>query len=101
MILNDFFSRRTDILFKHDGTLDKYIGDGLMAVFGAPMAKEDNAERAIRAAQKMMEALPHRSLFLFLPNKAGYVFFQQTVLFAQGLELHLCLYRFAIRFFQP
>ncbi|MGE5842061.1 MAG: adenylate/guanylate cyclase domain-containing protein [Deltaproteobacteria bacterium] len=56
-ILNDFFSRMTDILFKYDGTLDKYIGDGLMAVFGAPMEKEDDAERAIHAAQQMMQAL--------------------------------------------
>jgi len=55
--LNDFFSRMTDILFKYDGTLDKYIGDGLMAVFGAPMEREDDAERAIRAAQEMMQAL--------------------------------------------
>jgi adenylate cyclase len=57
LILNDFFSRMTDILFKYDGTLDKYIGDGLMAVFGAPMEKEDDAERGIRAAQEMIQAL--------------------------------------------
>jgi adenylate cyclase len=57
LILNDFFSRMTDILFKYDGTLDKYIGDGLMAVFGAPMEKEDDAERGIRAAQEMLQAL--------------------------------------------
>jgi adenylate cyclase len=57
LILNDFFSRMTDILFKYDGTLDKYTGDGLMAVFGAPMEKEDDAERCIRAAQEMIQAL--------------------------------------------
>jgi len=57
LILNDFFSRMTDILFKYDGTLDKYIGDGLMAVFGAPMEKHDDAERGIRAAQEMIQAL--------------------------------------------
>jgi len=53
MILNQYFSRMTDIIFKYDGTLDKYIGDGLLAVFGAPMEKENDAERAIRAALDM------------------------------------------------
>jgi adenylate cyclase len=57
MILNQFFSRMTDIIFEYDGTLDKYMGDGLMAVFGAPMEKEDDTERAIFAALKMKESL--------------------------------------------
>jgi adenylate cyclase len=57
MILNQYFSRMTDIIFKYDGTLDKYIGDGLMAVFGAPMEKEDDSHRAIQAAQEMRSDL--------------------------------------------
>ncbi len=57
MILNVFFSQMTDIIFKYGGTLDKYIGDALMGVFGAPMEKEDDPERAILAAQEMMKTL--------------------------------------------
>ncbi|MBN1103975.1 MAG: GAF domain-containing protein [Deltaproteobacteria bacterium] len=57
MLLNRYFSRMTDIIFTHDGTLDKYIGDGLMAVFGAPMEKKDDPERAILAALEMRSDL--------------------------------------------
>jgi adenylate cyclase len=57
MLLNRYFSRMTDIIFAHDGTLDKYIGDGLMAVFGAPMEKKDDPERAILAALEMRSEL--------------------------------------------
>jgi adenylate cyclase len=56
-ILNRHFHRMADIVFQYGGTLDKYLGDGLMAVFGAPMEKEDDAERAIQAARQMRQEL--------------------------------------------
>jgi adenylate cyclase len=57
LLLNDYFSRMTDIIFKYEGTLDKYIGDAIMAVWGAPLDMADHATRAIRAALEMVEQL--------------------------------------------
>jgi len=57
LMLTQFFSRMTDIIFRNDGMIDKYIGDCLMAVFGAPMEKKKDSERAIRAAQEMRKEL--------------------------------------------
>jgi adenylate cyclase len=56
-LLNQYFSRMTDIIFEYEGTLDKYLGDGVMAVFGAPMEKRDDPVRAIKAALKMRQEL--------------------------------------------
>ncbi|MGB2644107.1 MAG: adenylate/guanylate cyclase domain-containing protein [Candidatus Acidiferrum sp.] len=56
-VLNEFFARMTDVIFEHDGTLDKYIGDGLMALFGAPFSLQNDAEAAVRAASNMQRSL--------------------------------------------
>ena len=52
-LLNKYFSAMTDIIFAHGGTLDKYLGDGLMALFGAPTATPLDATNALNAAVAM------------------------------------------------
>jgi len=56
-ILNEYLSRMTDIIFEFQGTLDKFIGDAIMALWGAPYYFEDHAERAIRASIKMQKEI--------------------------------------------
>jgi class 3 adenylate cyclase len=56
-LINACFERLVPIVKKYEGTLDKFIGDEIMALFGAPVAHENNPERALRAALEMMEAI--------------------------------------------
>jgi adenylate cyclase len=56
-LLNKFFSRMSEMVFRHEGTLDKFIGDCLMAVYGAPFEMEDHAARGVQSALDMMKAL--------------------------------------------
>ncbi len=53
-VLNRYHGEMADAILGHGGTLVSYLGDGIMAVFGAPMAQEDHADRAVAAASEML-----------------------------------------------
>jgi len=55
--MNEYLTRMTDIVFKHEGLLDKYIGDAIMAIWGAPLDQPDHPRRACATALEMIEAL--------------------------------------------
>ena len=57
-MLARYFERMKAIVEYHGGTVEKFIGDAVMAVFGVPVLHEDDALRALRAAVEMREAFP-------------------------------------------
>lgn len=56
-LLNEYLSAMTDIIFEHDGTLDKFEGDAVMAFWGAPIPQKDHALRACRCALEMQRVI--------------------------------------------
>jgi len=56
-LLTEYFTEMVELVFEHGGTLDKFMGDAIMALWGAPMAHEDDADRAMRCALDQLAAL--------------------------------------------
>ena len=56
-LLTEYFTEMVDLVFEHGGTLDKFMGDAIMALWGAPIAHEDDADRAMQCAIDQLNAL--------------------------------------------
>jgi adenylate cyclase len=69
-LLNSYFPVMTEIVFRHGGTLEKYIGDALLAVWGAPFRQDDDAACAVRAAIEMQTVLLGFNRHLELTGRA-------------------------------
>jgi len=61
-LLNEFLSEMTEIIHKHGGAVDKYIGDAIMAFWGAPLPSETHAEDAVNASLEMTERLKEMNI---------------------------------------
>jgi adenylate cyclase len=68
-MLNEYFERMVEVIFKYEGTLDKFVGDEIMALFGAPVSHPDDPIRAVRTALEMTEVLAEFNAERLAENK--------------------------------
>jgi adenylate cyclase len=68
-ILNDYFEQMVETIFKYDGTLDKFMGDGIMALWGAPVPAHDDPIRCVYCALEQMEQLEAMNKALLVQNR--------------------------------
>lgn len=69
--LNHYFGDMTDLVFKHNGTLDKFIGDALFAVWGSPLPQKEHALNAVKCAIEIQERLKTKRKIGMPPIKLG------------------------------
>ena len=70
-LLSEYFTEMVEVIFEHGGTLDKFIGDAIMALWGAPIAHTDDPDRALRAAVAMQRSIGRAQRALAEPGPAG------------------------------
>ena len=70
-LLSEYFSEMVEVIFEHGGTLDKFIGDAVMALWGAPISHSDDPDRALRAAIAMQQAIDELNRALGRGRPAG------------------------------
>ncbi|HEY8631529.1 MAG TPA: adenylate/guanylate cyclase domain-containing protein, partial [Candidatus Limnocylindrales bacterium] len=63
-VMGRYFASMREVIERHGGTVEKYIGDAVMAVFGVPLMHDEDALRAVRAAAEMREALERLNIGL-------------------------------------
>src|SRR5262249_17935734 len=56
-VINNFLEVMTDVIFEHGGTIDEFVGDAILVIFGAPILRADDARRAVACAIEMQNAM--------------------------------------------
>ncbi|MBW2731254.1 MAG: GAF domain-containing protein [Deltaproteobacteria bacterium] len=84
-LLNNYFEAMVEVLFRYDGTLDKYVGDEIMALFGVPVSQEGASVAAVECAVEMMKTLE-----TFNTERARYG--QPPVEIGIGMNTGICVY---------